>query len=149
MKKVKIILFSTIFVMIMSFIVVSAYMYKISVDGTLTNTIDGNTVTRDPIYGEASIGGTITVNVTDIKNVSGTNAKGGIRVYVRAKRKNFLGIWGEKVGKYYSNDNHQAPSLTNTNDMSTTLSVEGNKLTRVEWENHTGNTSFYGTFTAK
>jgi len=149
MKKVKTILFSTILIVVMSFIVVSAYMYKISVNGTLTNAIDGNTVTRDPIYGEASLGGTITVSVTDIKNVSGTNAKGGIRVYVRAKRKNFLGIWVEKDGKYYSDDNHQAPSLTNTDDMSTTLSVEENKLTRVEWENHTGNTSFYGTFIAK
>lgn len=150
MKKFKKNLFIFALLLFIPVTTVLATIYSFSLNGTLTNTIDGNTVTRKPIYGEASLGGIVTATVTNIKNVSGTNAKGGIRVHVNAKRKVLLGIWNGNVSKYYSDDNHQAPSLTNTADMSTTLKVTGTGGTvRVEWENHTGNTSFFGTFSAK
>jgi len=147
MKKLKKILLIFTLALFATVTTVLATAYSFSVSGILENTVDGNTVTREPIYGEAVMGSKIVANVTGINKVSGTNAKGGIRVYVCAKRKNLLGVWSTKKSGYYS-DSNQAPSLTNTDDMTIALILSGSKLTRVEWENHTGNTSFYGTFKA-
>lgn len=142
MKKKSKILFA--FVMMFVLVgMVSAVADSFSKNGTLENIYDDGTNVYNPVISDtATFGPSFKTYINNIKNVSGQNAKGGIRVFTTAKRKVAFTWW--KIGEEQSN---VFPSTTATPAL--LWDDKGVKETKIEWQNRTGNTSFYGTFNAK
>ncbi len=122
---------------------VSALDNTIRKTGSLTNEVISNIYTkRNTIEGEAKLNSTFLANMTNVKNVSGTNAEGGIRVKTTAKRYTLGIVSSEKemIIPVY-------PTTTTSSTAKFVFNSDSNK-TKVQWQNWTGNTSFDATFNA-
>ena len=142
MKK-KSVLLITFLALFISIGLVSALDNSIRKSGSLTNEVISNIYTkRNTIEGEAKLNSSFFVNMTDVKNVTGANAEGGIRVKTTAKRYTLGIVSSEKeaILPVYK-------TTTTSAGVRFTFSSDSNK-TKVQWQNWTGNTSFNATFNA-
>lgn len=140
------------FALIASFALIGfvfAYASTYSGNGWLKNEVKSSTkVVRDPITAYITTSGSYKTQITNITNVgninNGSNANGGIRVFTTVYTKKSSGLFWKKKSEGYN---------TVSTSSTATSAIEwyntGSLNTKIEWQNRTGNTQFYGTFTAK
>lgn len=121
---------------------VCAVTYKIDKKGTLSNVVNGSSVSRNKVEDTKTFGVGVVAKMIGVDNVTGSNAEGGIRVKTIAKR--------TTLGIVTNTQEIIVPVYRTTTNSSSALfkyTTETNKV-KVTWENWTGNTSFYARFVA-
>lgn len=124
--------------------IVSAATYLVNKHDTLSNTVSGNTTTRNTIEGSATFNRRLCAQVREIEEVSGINAAGGVRVKTIAK-KTVLGITTSEKEIIVP----VQPSLVGQNAIGASFifDSDSNKV-KVQWQNWTGNTIVTARFVA-
>lgn len=116
----------------------------ISIDGGLKNNIVSGSAKRNTISGTAELSEAFYAYMTNVENVNGNNASGGIRVKITAKKYDLIGI---KI-REKELEIPVYPTTTTSSKAWFYFDKGGNK-TKVEWENWTGDTSFDAKFKAE
>lgn len=143
MKIIKKIVFTLLAIITMVGLTYAASTYLINEEGTLKNTVNGTSTSRNTKKGTATFGTGVEAVMLNVANVTGTNASGGIRVKTIAKKITLGVVINEKylyIPVY--------PTTTTSSGALFTYNTSKNKV-KIQWENWTGNTSFYAEFKAK
>ncbi len=141
MKKTKKIVFALIALIALSGVVFAA-SHVIDKEGTLSNVVNGNSTSRTKIYDDGKFAQSIYAYMTNIKDMTGENAAGGIRVKTMVKSCIF------NICK--ENENMMVPVFPDnpgTSSGAWFYKYSDGKY-RVQWENWTGNTSLHANFVA-
>lgn len=120
-----------------------AESYKIDKSATLSNVVNGLSISRNKVEQTETFSEAISTRLYNVKNVTGINAEGGIRVKTIAKKYN-LGIVTNTQETYVP----VYPTTTTSVGALFTYNTSSNKV-KITWEDWTGNTSFYARFTAR
>lgn len=145
----------SVYVLTISFVLISSvYAYASNYTGTgwLKNEIKSvNKVVNDHVTAYITKSGSYSTQITNISNVENINSGGGdaangIRVYTTIYTKKTSGLFASWKKRDNEGYNTVYPSSSQTNVIEWFNS--GELHTRIEWQNRTGNTQFYGQFNA-